>query len=87
MKSLYQKLKEANVQMDSHESDLYFEITKESMEILRQHRIEWKEENGTPFDTESFRNNITGTLWMDVPLSYDPFWEAVAEKARLRSIS
>lgn len=70
MKTLYQELKKAGIPIGSHESDLYFKRTAESMKILTQFDLQSK--NATCFVNQAHPN--TGEVWVDVPFAYDPWW-------------
>lgn len=65
-RSLYQQLLAAEVPMDSHESDLYAEVTPESTRII--------EEADLQSAPTTFRSRTDGRLWYDIPFAYDPFW-------------
>jgi hypothetical protein len=65
--SLYEKLKEAGIKLDSHESDLYFEMSGRAMRIATQFSVEMKA--ATVF------TGTDGKLWVDVPFAYQPWWE------------
>lgn len=66
--SLYQDLVNAGVQIDHHQSDLYFEITKQSLAILEKYPD--KKQIATKFVSQ-----IDNKLWVDVPFAYLPFWK------------
>lgn len=58
--------------MSSHESDLYFKATPESLAILERYPIQKS-------NAQRFRNKRppnVGESWVDVPFAYDPWWEA-----------
>jgi hypothetical protein len=74
MKTLYQTLKEAGIETDSHESDLYFPVTEASREILS--RFPLQKGNATTFRNEAPPH--VGERWYDVPFAFDPFWQARA---------
>ncbi len=63
--TLYEDLKAAGCQLDSHESDLYIRATDTAKRILRAHNRQ----------ASLFRSELDGKLWFDVPFAYDPFWE------------
>lgn len=64
---IYEKLLAAGCEMSNHESDLYVKATETAREILKgyEHR-----ENVT-----TFKNNIDGLTWYDVPFAYTPWWD------------
>lgn len=66
--SLYAALVAANIEVDKHESDLYFPVTEESTEILSQFTQEH-------LIAEKFRNQNDGSLWYDVPFAFTPYWK------------
>jgi hypothetical protein len=66
--TLYQELKAAGVPLDSHESDLYFKHTREAIDILRRYPVECKA-------SKSFRSELDGDSWVEVPFAFSPFWE------------
>ena len=75
-KTLYQELKEAGVEIDNHESDLYFPMTLDTVRILNKYTTALN-------NARAFRSNEDGKLWYDVPFAYDPFWDDIYEKTRL----
>ena len=66
--SLYEEIVEAQIPIDSHESDLYFLKTKKSMEILKKYFVHAK-------SAAMFKSDIDGKQWVDVPFAYLPWWE------------
>lgn len=63
--SLYTELVEAGIDINSHESDLYFPVSKESTAILDRHpELTWS----------TFIHQATGISWYDVPFMYEPWW-------------
>ena len=65
-KNPYHALLELGVPIDNHESDLYAEATPEALAIVKASGWSWS----------TFTNQITGTLWIDVPFAFEPFWAA-----------
>jgi hypothetical protein len=68
---LYDELVARGCQLDNHESDLYVKCSEEAINILDQYPAEKK-------IAKFFRSQIDGTLWIDVPFSYLPWWRARA---------
>lgn len=64
-KSLYQELRAAGIPTDHHESDLYVLDTPAARALIGKHG-----KKGS-----SFTSQIDGKRWLDVPFTYDPFWE------------
>jgi len=62
---LYDKLKDAGIVMDSHESDLYVPSSAEALKLIKEHG----------FNYSFFRSNIDGKLWIEVPFAYSPWWD------------
>ncbi len=64
--TIYQQLRAAGVQLDSHESDLYARVTPASDRIVAgyEHR-----DNVRRFFGDD------GAVWYDIPFAFDPFWE------------
>lgn len=69
--NLYEAIKATGAKMDNHYSDLYAEATPEVMRLVK--------ESGYKFST--FISNIEGTLWVDVPFQFQPYWD---EKQKVR---
>lgn len=67
--TLYETLVKNGIEVSNHYSDLYFERTPASVEILN--KFELFKKNAT-----TFKNQITGTYWYDVPFAFDPYWES-----------
>ena len=66
--NLYDSLIEASCEIDHHESTLYVKVTPESTEIVNAayHR-------GDISTVSTFRSQIDGCMWYDVPFGYKPF--------------
>ena len=70
MNTLYKELSQAGVEIDHHESDLYFLPSPEALDILSKY----------PNQSRSyFTNNIDGRQWIDATFAYDPFWDNKAK--------
>lgn len=78
--SIYDELKGAGCELDSHESDLYVKDTPEARAIL--------DGNGKKVDgwnVQPFTSAIDGARWLDIPFAYRPYWdrlEALADRIR-----
>ena len=68
--NLYKELVEAGVEVDNHESDLYFPKTEVSVEIVRRYP---NKHNITTFERD-------GEIWCDAPFAYDPWWDDAEKK-------
>ena len=64
--SLYSELKEAGIQVDNHESDLYVKVSPESTTIIKKYKFRM---------ITTFKSQIDNTLWYDIPFAYTPWWE------------
>ena len=69
--TIYDEMKAAGVEMDSHESDLYVKNTPEAREIVAGY--EYKS------NVTGFTSQIDGAHWLDIPFAYDPWWTRAAE--------
>lgn len=65
--SIYTDIIAAGIEVDHHESDLYFPVTPESTAILDRHPGVQK---------YRFTHEVTKSPWYEVPFMYEPFWEA-----------
>lgn len=74
--TLYAALVAAGVKVANHCSDLYFEWTTVSQEILRQ----YPEKRPSLFISQDPADN--NAQWCEVALSFDPFWDLVFNKKR-----
>lgn len=63
---IYQQLKDAGVQLDNHESDLYALVTPESEKIVAEypHKSNVRKFKGSD-----------GKMWFDIPFAYEPYWD------------
>lgn len=64
--SIYEKMVQSGVRIENHCSDLYVpknETTDEIVQLFAYRTI-----------TETFMDNIDGTLWYNIPFCYDPYW-------------
>jgi hypothetical protein len=70
MKTLKEKLLEANIKIDTRYSDLFCEASPEAHRIIREYRLE----SAVHFKTEGFLCQITKRAWIEIPLmNYDYF--------------
>lgn len=53
-------------EIDHHQTDLYLKVTPESKKIISKY--EYKD------NVTTFIDQITGTLWYDIPFAYIPGW-------------
>jgi hypothetical protein len=67
--SIYDDLKNAGIELASHESDLYAMVTPESTAIVNKYYP-----NRPTVCVSTFINNIDHKLWYDIPFMYEPFW-------------
>ena len=77
--TIYDDLKNAGVQLDSHYSDLYALANDDCRRIVGEYR-----KAGTIGPVSLFKSNIDGLMWYDIPFAYLPYWEAVMQKAVTR---
>lgn len=68
-KSLYQTLKDAGIELDNHESDLYFEVTAKTTGILLTFPIHF--ENAQRFHA----SGASRRLMYDIPFAFAPYWD------------
>lgn len=66
MKTLYQDVLESGIECSNHESDLYVLANSDSLSIIKKHNVAYY---------SSFKSNIDGKLWYDIPFMFDPFWQ------------
>lgn len=67
MKSIYQKMVEAGVQIDHHESDLYVPVNSVTKLIVGDYKFK--------NSVTRFKSNIEPhDIWYDIPFAYDPWW-------------
>lgn len=64
--SLYTDLIEADQPVSNHYSDLYCPVNEVTRGLLAKHNIT---------TATTFKNQVEGGLWYDVPFQYEPFWE------------
>jgi hypothetical protein len=70
--SLYQRLIDAGVPVDHHESDLYFPVTDATVAICKSAMA-----NGELHSRPAvFKHQVSGRQWFDAAFMYTPFWEA-----------
>lgn len=81
MATLYEELVAAGVKIGNHCSDLYFEWTDTSSEILKRHKAEQK--LSSFFTSKDPADN--GATWCDVSFAYEPFWQRAENEARAKA--
>lgn len=72
--TVYQMLVAAGIPVENHYSDLYVQATPEALDIVRK----------AGKRCESFVHQIHGNRWLDIPFSFDPYWEMVERKSQSR---
>jgi len=65
---IYEQLKNANIPLDHHESDLYAKVTPESQKILTTYKYRAQ--------VTTFKSQIDNELWYNIPFAFTPFWES-----------
>ncbi len=70
--SLHADLVAAGIKIGNHESDLYAPDTPEVRAILDRYPL--NKANARPFTVQQGHPDA-GQRWLDIPFSYDPFWE------------
>jgi len=76
IKDVYNRMKEAGVEIGSHSSDLHVPVTETSTAILEHYEFH---ENVT-----KFRSLVDGKMWYDIPFAYQPFWDKVDARVTFR---
>ena len=61
----YAELLAIGAELDNHESDLYAKASPEVLAVVKD----------TGWNFTTFRSQIDGKLWLDIPFAYLPFWE------------
>lgn len=74
--TLYERLKAAGCDINNHESDLHFRASEEALAILKAFTAECIAAGGLPPMASWFVSDIDGARWVEVPLAFDPFWQA-----------
>lgn len=69
--SIYEAMLRAGVEIDHHMSDLYVPATTTTLAILDCYPTH-------KANVERFWNQASGSLWLDIPFAYAPFWDRVA---------
>lgn len=72
--SIYEQMRDAGVQMDSHQSDLYVPVNETTTAILHNSDDLF----ANPRDL-IFTNQTDGKQWYDLPFQFTPFWDKVNE--------
>ncbi len=65
---LFTEVKERGIEFDSHYSDLYIPVTKQTVEILERRGL-----RGTTV-VQIFNNSIDGKPWFEIAFAYTPYW-------------
>ena len=67
--TIFEKVVAQNIQYNSHRSDLYIPVNKETKRLIAEY--EFKE------NVTKFKDAIDNEWWFDIPFAYDPFWKKV----------
>lgn len=63
--SLYTDLIDAGIPVSNWQSDLYCPVNETTTTLVKKHGK----------SVRTFKNQVEGGLWYDVPFAFDPFWE------------
>lgn len=82
MGTLYADLKAAGCTLGNHESDLHVKLCPQAIHVLREHSMaEYRPagpSRGEPWikltGCSQFRSEVDGTLWIEIPFAFAPFW-------------
>jgi hypothetical protein len=69
--TIYEEMKAAGVEIDNHESDMYVPNNETTRKIVEEYEYKC--------NVTTFKSAIDGTPWLDIPFSFDPWWDE-AEK-------
>lgn len=64
---LYEDLIAAGIEVDHHESDLYFPANEQTKEILKRH---------PDIYVGRFTSSHDGSPWYDAAFQYQPYWDS-----------
>jgi hypothetical protein len=67
MSAIYEEMVKLGVEIGSHASDLYVPVTPETKAVVDQY--------DSKCNVTTFKNNIDGKQWYDIPFAYLPYWE------------
>ena len=67
IKTIFQQVQELEIEFDNHESDLYIPVNKVTTRLIDVY--DFKQNVAT------FRNELNGKQWYDIPFAYDTFWK------------
>ena len=67
-KSIYAQMLEAGIEIGNHASDLYVPDNEVTRKIIAGYEFK--------SNCTTFRNQINGETWVDIPFAYDPWWKS-----------
>lgn len=70
MKTIYERMVDAGVRTEHHESDLYVPVTPLTTALVKQYEHKGNVELFIAHDD---------SRWFDIPFGYDPFWKERVE--------
>jgi hypothetical protein len=68
----YGNVIELGIEHDHHESDLYVPVNAQTKTMMNDYEYAML--------VTTFKDQVTGNLWYDIPFAYTPWWEERAEK-------
>jgi hypothetical protein len=68
----YGKVVELGIEHDHHESDLYVPVNAQTKTMMNDYEYAML--------VTTFKNQVTGNFWYDIPYAYTPWWEERVEK-------
>ena len=79
MISLYERLKNAGCEISNYYSDLYVKDTPKARAIISDYKHDagiHKPDDVPDAWISRFKSNIDGRYWLDIPMMFDPYWQA-----------
>lgn len=77
MRNIYERavatLPADHIDHHNFESDLYIKKTPESTKLIAEYEFK--------SCVTTFRSDIDGCIWYDIPFAYAPYWEEVVRKS------
>lgn len=64
---IYNRVIALEIKHSHHESDLYIPVNEQTQPLIKEYEF--------ASNVTTFKNNIDGKLWYDIPFAYLPYWD------------
>jgi hypothetical protein len=70
--NIYTQVVALGIEHSNHESDLYIPVNEQTRELVKNYKF--------ASNVTTFKSNIDGKPWYDIPFAFTPYWDAKSSR-------